>query len=69
MSVDPHEIARLLRQRSEMGASSLFLGGLSREEALALAAELSRSGREGPASPPPGRPDAGRPRKSGPGPG
>lgn len=46
MSVDPHEVARLLRQRSEMGASSLFLGGLSREEALALAAELSRSGRE-----------------------
>lgn len=35
---DPREAARLLRQRLEMGAGELFLGALTREQALALAA-------------------------------
>lgn len=34
---DPRAVARLLRQRAEMGAGELFLEGLSRQEALALA--------------------------------
>jgi len=44
------EVARLLRQRREMGASHLFLDGMSREEALRLA----RSASAGPGSKPPG---------------
>lgn len=35
---DPRSVARLLRQRAEMGGRDLFLEGLSRQEALALAA-------------------------------
>ena len=36
---DPRElVARLLRQRAELGASELILGGMSRNEALAMAA-------------------------------
>ena len=32
------EAARLLRQRAEIGASDLFLDGITREEALRMAA-------------------------------
>jgi len=35
---DPRMVARLLRQRAEMGGPELFLEGLSRQEALSLAA-------------------------------
>ncbi len=35
---DPRVVARLLRQRAEMGAGELFLEGLRRPEALSLAA-------------------------------
>jgi uracil-DNA glycosylase len=35
---DPQTVARLLRQRAEMGGPELFLQGMSRQEALALAA-------------------------------
>ncbi len=38
------ESARLLRQRLEMGGAELFLEGLTREQALALAREARRSG-------------------------
>ena len=37
------EVARLLRQRAEMGGTDLFLDGLTRVQAL----ELARAGREG----------------------
>ena len=46
---DPRESARLLRQRIEMGEGELFLEGLTREQALELAAAAGRVGR-GPAS-------------------
>lgn len=36
--LDPREVARLLRQRAELSGSSVFLEGMSRDEALALAA-------------------------------
>ncbi len=38
------EGARLLRQRAEMGGGELFLGGLTREEALEIAAAARRAG-------------------------
>lgn len=41
-SVSGTEVARLLRQRAELGGDSLFLGGLTREEALRLAAAAER---------------------------
>jgi DNA polymerase len=45
---DPiREAARLLRQRSEMGAGDLFLEGLQRDEALALAAAGRKAVRRG----------------------
>lgn len=45
---DPvREAARLLRQRSEMGAGDLFLEGLRRDEALALAASGRKAARRG----------------------
>lgn len=39
-SPDPEAVARLLRQRAEMGAPGLFLEGMTRQEALALADKL-----------------------------
>ena len=36
------DVARLLRQRVELGGDSLFMGGLTREEALKLAAAAER---------------------------
>lgn len=41
---DPRELARLLRQRTEMGGGDLYLEGLSRTEAMALAAGLREGG-------------------------
>lgn len=43
------EAARLLRQRMEMGEHELFLGGLTRQQALALAAEARRGAASTPA--------------------
>jgi uracil-DNA glycosylase family 4 len=42
---DPVEVARLLRQRTELGGSSLFLEGLDRAEAIALAASARQAPR------------------------
>jgi DNA polymerase len=52
------EAARLLRQRAEAGGSKLFLEGMTRDEALALATE-ARSPQSRPAAGPT-RPDRGR---------
>jgi uracil-DNA glycosylase family 4 len=55
------ELARLLRQRAEMGQGPVFLDELARGEALALAARAAPAGRdlhEGPSAPSP-RPQAG----------
>ena len=49
---DPRTVARLLRQRAEMGGPELFLEGMSRQEALALAAG-ARSRRAGAPKPSP----------------
>lgn len=49
--MDPREVARLLRQRLEVGAPSVFLEGLTRDAALEQAARgkaLLREGRKGP---------------------
>lgn len=45
------EVARFLRQRSELGSGDLFLDGLSREDALRLAGEARRMAAEGPRTP------------------
>ena len=45
------EVARFLRQRSELGRGDLFLDGLSREDALRLAREARRMAAEGPRTP------------------
>jgi len=50
---DPRAVARLLRQRAEMGAAELFLEGLDRQEALSLAA-LARGAARGRAPTAPG---------------
>ncbi|MHB1194384.1 MAG: uracil-DNA glycosylase [Longimicrobiales bacterium] len=55
---DPRTVARLLRQRAEMGGPELFLEGLSRQEALSLAA-----GARTRSVPAPG-PDRAEPRKA-----
>jgi DNA polymerase len=47
--LDPREAARFLRQRLEMGDRELFLEGMTREQALALAA----AARAGAKAPPP----------------
>ncbi len=57
---DPRTVARLLRQRAEMGGPELFLEGLSRKEALSLAA-----GARTRVVPAPG-PDRAEPRKAAP---
>jgi len=44
-AVDPRELARLLRQRAEMGHGPLFLDGMDRREALALARPAQASHR------------------------
>ena len=54
------EVARLLRQRAEMGGSDLFLEALSRKEALELARGI-RSQPEAPTGSPSPRPQATRP--------
>jgi uracil-DNA glycosylase family 4 len=45
--IDAREAARLLRQRVEMGEHELFLEGLTREQALALARAARAGAREG----------------------
>jgi len=63
---DQREGARLLRQRMELGEHELFLEGLTREQALALAAAAGRTAREASRplpderhAAPPSRPDVG----------
>jgi uracil-DNA glycosylase family 4 len=47
------EVARLLRQRVEIGSDSIYLDGLTRAEALKLAAAARRAAKRPGASPPP----------------
>lgn len=51
-SPDPAMVARLLRQRGEMGAPGLFLEGMTRQEALGLADKLRKRALAAPVFPP-----------------